>query len=134
MGSIEEIEHTADWSIRVRGDDLRELFHNAALGMAQLVADVDAVEPEIERRVELEEYDTESLLVSWLSELLWFSEETDAIFVRFDIQRLSGTQLTALVRGGPASSQVKHIKAVTFHGLEIAETDDGYEVTLVFDV
>jgi SHS2 domain-containing protein len=132
--SIEEIEHTADWAIRVRGRSLEELFVNAALGMAMLMADPDQVEPSLERQVELEEYDTETLLVSWLSELLWFNEESDAVFVRFEIKELTSTRLQATVWGGPASSQWKQIKAVTFHDLEIIETEDGYQVTVVFDV
>ena len=132
--AIEEIEHTADWAIRVRGRNLEDLFLNAALGMAMLMADLDAVEPGIKRQVELEEFDTETLLVSWLSELLWFNEETGAVFVRYEVERLTSTQLEATVWGGPTPSQWKHIKAVTYHDLEIVATDDGYEVTVVFDV
>jgi SHS2 domain-containing protein len=133
-GAIEEIEHTADWAIRVRGRHMKELFTNAALGMAMLIADVGAVEPAIERRVELEEFDTETLLVSWLSELLWFTEEAGAIFVRFEIEELTPTRLQGTVWGGPAPGGMEQIKAVTFHDLQIVETGDGYEVTLVFDV
>jgi len=132
--AIEEIEHTADWAIRVRGRDLEELFVNAALGMATLMADPQEIEPGIERQVDLEEYDTEALLVSWLSELLWFNEESDAVFVRFEIKELTQTRLQATVWGGLTASQWKHIKAVTFHDLEIIKADDGYEVTVVFDV
>jgi SHS2 domain-containing protein len=132
--SIEEIEHTADWAIRVSGRSLEELFINAALGMAALMAELDAVQPTIERHVELEGFDPESLLVAWLSELLWFNEDTNAVFVRFDIATLTPTRLSATVWGGVAPSQWKLIKAVTFHNLNITATDDGYEVTVVFDV
>jgi SHS2 domain-containing protein len=132
--AFEEIEHTADWALHVRGCDLRELFINAALGMATLVADVNTIKPNIERQIDLEEFDVETLLVSWLSELLWFNEETDAVFVRYEIETLTPTRLKAMVWGGRASSQWKHIKAVTFHDLQISKTDDGYEVTVVFDV
>ena len=133
-GAIEEIEHTADLAIRVRGRDLEKLFINAALGMGMLMADLQEIAPDVERYVELEEFDAETLLVSWLSELLWLNEESDAIFVCFEIEELTRTRLKATVRGGPATSQWKHIKAVTFHDLEIVETADGYEVTLIFDV
>jgi SHS2 domain-containing protein len=132
--AIEEIEHTADWAIRVRGRDLKALFVNAALGMTALIADVDAVEPTLERRVDLEEFDTETLLVAWLSELLWFNEESGAVFVRFEIRTLTPTRLEAVVWGGLAATQWKQIKAVTFHDLEIKRAHNGYEVTLIFDV
>jgi len=134
MRVIEEIEHTADLSIRVRGRDLAELFANAARGMFGLVADLEAVGQGVERQVQLEELDAETLLVSWLSELLWFNEESEAVFNRFEIASLSTTALQATAWGGPAPSQYKHIKAVTFHDLKIVATDDGYEVTVVFDV
>ena len=39
--AIEELEHTADLSIRVRGRDLAELFVNAARGMFGLMADLE---------------------------------------------------------------------------------------------
>jgi SHS2 domain-containing protein len=132
--TIEEIEHTADCSIRVRGRDLGELFVNAARGMFGLMADLEAVEAGVERQVQLYELDAETLLVSWLSELLWFNEESGAVFVRFEIASLTATALQATAWGGAAPSQWKQIKAVTFHDLRIVETEDGHEVTLVFDV
>ena len=131
---IEEIEHTADWAIRVRGRTMEELFSNAALGMAMLMADLKAIESSVERKIELEEFDTETLFVSWLSELLWFTEESDAVFVQYEIEKLTSTRLEARVWGGRLAGQYKLIKAVTFHDLDIIETDDGYEVTVVFDV
>ena len=131
---IEEIEHTADWAIRVRGRDLRELFVNAARGMFGLLADLEGIMPHVERHIGLQEYDTETLLVSWLSELLWLNEERDLVFVQYDIETLTLNQLEARVRGDRVPSPSKHIKAVTFHDLEIMETDAGFEVTLVFDV
>jgi SHS2 domain-containing protein len=131
---IEEIEHTADVAIRVHGRDLRALFSNAALGMSMLMGDVENIDPSITRQVALEEFDTETLLVSWLSELLWFNEQDDALFVQYDFEILTSTQLRAKVRGGVLSQQWKNIKAVTYHDLEIRKTDEGLEVTLVFDV
>lgn len=140
---FEEIEHTADWAIRVRGRDLRELFVNAARGMFGLIADVEAVTSTVEERVELDAYDTETLLVSWLGELLWLNETHDLIFTDYRIERLTPVHLRATVSGGPlpadrseisSGGQWKQIKAVTFHDLAIVETDNGYEVTIVFDV
>jgi len=134
---IEEIDHTADWAIRVRGRDLRELFVNAAQGMFGLMADLEVVRqvsPSVERHIELDEFDAETLLVAWLSELLWFNEESQVVLDRFEIEALTPTHLRATAWGGIVSGQWKHIKAVTFHELEIIQTDAGYEVSLVFDV
>jgi SHS2 domain-containing protein len=131
---FEEIEHTADIAIRVWGRDLAELFANAAYGMACQTADVDAVGRTIEHAIELQAYDTETLLVAWLGELLYLGERDGCVFAAFDMLDVAPTRLQATVRGGPASEHRHYIKAVTFSNLEIVHTDAGYETTIVFDV
>lgn len=132
---FEEIEHTADWALRVRGRDLAELLLNAARGMVSLVvADPAAIPTNVKRQVELASIDPESLLVDWLSELVFWAETEGVIFHQFDLQAVTSTSLQATVHGGQAPDLKKHIKAVTYHNLEIVETEYGLEVTVVFDV
>ncbi len=131
---FEEVEHTADIAVRVWGRDLAELFANAAYGMACQLADVGDVKPTIERSVELEAYDAETLLVAWLGELLYLSERDECVFIDFDVSEITLTRLRAIVRGGAVKEYRRHIKAVTFGGLEIRPTSRGYETTIVFDV
>ena len=131
---FEEVEHTADIAIRVWGRDLAELFANAAYGMARQLGDIDAVKPTVEQLVELEAYDQETLLVSWLGELLYLGEQEGCVFTDFDVLELTPTRLRAVARGGPVQRHRQHIKAVTFSDLEILRTGDGYETTIVFDV
>jgi SHS2 domain-containing protein len=133
--AFEEVEHTADWALRVRGRDLRELLINAARGMGRLlVPDLEAVPTHVERRLELEAIDAESLLVEWLSELAYWAEAEMLVFREFDLAQVTPQRLEAVVRGGHASDLQKYIKAVTYHNLEIVETGDGLEATVVFDV
>jgi SHS2 domain-containing protein len=131
---FEEIEHTADIAIRVRGRDLAELFANAAYGMACQLADPGTVDQTNEHQVELDAYDAETLLVSWLGELLYLGEREECVFINFEMLRVTPTQLRAVVRGGAVKEHKAHIKAVTFNELEITNTDEGYETTVVFDV
>jgi SHS2 domain-containing protein len=131
---FEEVEHTADIAIRVWGRDLAELFANAAYGMACQVADVGDVKPTVEHVVELEAYDAETLLVAWLGELLYLSERDGCVFTDFDVGEIAPTRLRVVVRGGAVKEYRRHIKAVTFGGLEIRPTSKGYETTIVFDV
>ncbi len=131
---IEEIEHTADWAIHVRGRDLAELFTRAAQGMYALVTDLSKVRPLVERKVALESFDAETLLVDWLGELLWYTESEGLVFSQFEVQEITPTRLRATVRGEVVSDLEKQIKAVTFHNLAIHRTEEGYEVTIVFDV
>jgi SHS2 domain-containing protein len=131
---FEEIEHTADVAIRVWGRDLAELFANAAYGMVCQLADPDGVALTVERSVELEAYDTETLLVAWLGELLYLGERDVCVFVGFDMAEVTPTRLSAVARGGAVRAYRGQVKAVTFNELEIRRTEAGYETTVVFDV
>jgi SHS2 domain-containing protein len=131
------VEHTADWALRMTGRDLGELFVHAAEWMAYLlVGDLSIVPLEQTRQMEITAYDSESLLVEWLSELAYWAEQAQLIFTRFQLQAITPTFLQAVVRGGRvAESEIqKHIKAVTYHDLAIRPTVGGLEVTVVFDV
>jgi len=129
-----EIEHTADWAIRVRGATLPELFVNAATGMYGLMADLAAVTPGLERAIAVKGVDAEALLVNWLNELVYHTEIDGEVFCEFHVASLEPTHLRATARGSRGIQLKKQIKAVTFHNLQIISTDTGYEVTLVFDV
>ena len=133
--SFEEIEHTADNAIRISGTNLQVLFISAAQGMAGLmVGDVTKVSTEVEKSVELEAIDAESLLVEWLSELAFWAETEMLVFTQFEIKNLTATHLQASICGGKISVLEKHIKAVTYHNLKIIKTPQGMETTIVFDV
>ena len=132
---FEIVDHTADWAIRVTAPDLAALFIYAAQGMNSLLVTPGEVVPlNMQREVVLDAYDAESLLVDWLGELVYWAEMEQVIMHEFDLQLVSPTTLRAIVRGGRASALEKHIKAVTYHNLAIADTPDGLQVTLVFDV
>jgi SHS2 domain-containing protein len=132
---FEEVEHTADRALRIFGINLRELMISAAQGMTQLmVGNASEISTEIEKSIELQAVDAESLLVEWLSELAYWAETEMLIFKKFRITDVSATRLQATVSGGKAAELEKHIKAVTYHNLEIIQTPKGLEATIVFDV
>jgi SHS2 domain-containing protein len=131
---FEEVEHTADIAIRVWGDDMAELFASAAYGMACQLAELAGVDLTVERLVNLESYDVETLLVDWLGELLYLGERDECVFVDFDMREVTSTRLQAVARGGVPREYRHHIKAVTFNELEIQCAEAGCETTIVFDV
>jgi SHS2 domain-containing protein len=132
---FEEIEHTADWALRVRGADLRGLLSHAARGMSSLlVPDLETVPADVQRQVELDALDAESLLVEWLGELAYWAESELLVFREYSLTEVSPTHLRATLRGGRVPSLQKHIKAVTYHNLKIVTTEGGLETTIVFDV
>jgi SHS2 domain-containing protein len=131
---IEEIEHTADWALKIRAESLEELFSQAALGMFALVGEPDHDAPPIQRPITLGAPDRETLLVTWLEELLYLLEAEGQMLSACEIRILGDTQLLATVALQPANERHKEIKAVTFHQLEITQDSAGYQVTIVFDV
>lgn len=134
MSSFQEIEHTADWALRVRGQTLPELFINAAAAMYAITVDAPTIAPQVERLVEVSGVDAETLLVNWLNELLYLTEVEGLVFGQFELLEFAPEHLRALARGQADAPLRKHIKAVTFHNLRIVSTAHGYEVTIVFDV
>ena len=135
MKRFEEIPHTADWSFRAFGKDLRELFENAAFALFALEgASPRADADETTRVVAVSAIDYESLLVNWLTELLWLQESQHETYRHFNIETLSPTALRAQVFGAPLSHLDKIIKAVTYHNLKIAQTARGWEAVVVVDV
>jgi SHS2 domain-containing protein len=130
----EEIEHTADWALKVSGADLASLFSNAALGMMDL-AGVRTVEEAGSRRViELQAFDREILLVDWLNELVFALEMEQMAFRDIELEITGDRELVGTVHAVPLASMDKPIKAVTFNELHIQESPEGLETTIVFDV
>ena len=128
-----EIEHTADWALKVWAPDLSQLFAQAAEGMYWLMETTLRPGPRCERQIELAGGDAESLLVGFLSELLYLGEIEGLGFDQFDVT-IEEERLTARVRGAPVAEQKKEIKAVTYHNLQVIQTQRGLAVTIVFDV
>ena len=133
---FEELDHTGDRALRIYGINLEELLLNAARGMNSLMvaAPISGTEHR-EKFVALEAMDTESLLVDWLSELAYWAEIEMLVFEKFKIESVSPTHIRARLYGTRVKKLKKHIKAVTYHNLNIVQTDEGgLTATVVFDV
>lgn len=133
MDRYQELDHTADWSFRAFGRDLAELFANAAYALFALEGALDA-QSTLTREIRVEGIDREALLVNWLSELLFLQETRHETYQRFDITKLTDTELEATVWGAQAQPATKFIKAVTYHDLKIEQTEKGWQATVVVDV
>jgi SHS2 domain-containing protein len=135
---FEELPHTADWSMHVWAEDLNHLFVESAKGMNALAGICLAEKPRVERIFTVSAPDLESLLVTYLSELVYFSEHDCLAFDIFNLllspEEKGVWQLNATLSGALILSSNKTIKAVTYHNLLIQQTGRGVEVEIVFDV
>jgi SHS2 domain-containing protein len=135
MEDIQEVEHTADLALRVRGRDLGELLVNAARGMSKLLdPGGDPLAGQETRECAIEAFDAESLLVEWLSELGYWAETERFVCTDFEVHEVAPTHLRVTCRGVPVPTLHRHIKAVTYHDLKVEQTARGLEATVVFDV
>ncbi len=140
MGSFEVFEHTADVGLRIAATSLGELFVAAARGVFSLVVEnPEAIEPWQTVRIEIESEDLLGLFVDWLRELIYRFETEHLLLREFRVQLSADSRkLTADCRGEKAD-WARHLpdnelKAVTYHGLKVEETPDGWEAEVIFDI
>jgi SHS2 domain-containing protein len=140
MKKFEVLEHTADIGIQAFGKDLNQVFENAAMGMFNIITDLDKVEKVGEYKIKTEAQDLEQLLVDWLSELLFIHTVKSVMFSDFsaDVKEENGRWLLEGMASGENYDENKHpfhteIKAVTHHILKI-EKKEVWEVQVLFDI
>lgn len=128
-----EIEHTADWELEVWAPNLPQLLEQAARGMYTLARVELQPGSREQRELDLPFFDPESLLVTFLSELLYLGSIENVAFSKFEFE-LKDDRLHANLEGGKIASLQKEIKAVTYHKLAVQKTEAGLRTRIVFDV
>jgi SHS2 domain-containing protein len=129
----EELHHTADWSVRVWAEDLPQLFAESARAMNALSGLEIRPGTRVQRTFESSGPDPETLLVSFLSELIYLQEQDHLGFDQFEFGMLEAA-LSLTMEGGPVLRIEKAIKAVTWHEMHIERTSRGLESVIIFDV
>ena len=133
------VEHTADTGISLIADSLPELFELAGIALFDILIDLKDVSPVKTWKVQASADDLPQLMVKWLSELLYLHEVKGLVAVEINVKEISGTSLTADVRGDEFDPE-KHVsiemmKAITYHKLDVSKTPDGkYQAYVIFDV
>lgn len=128
-----EQAHTADWELEVWAPDLLSLLEQAARGMYTLMGTSLRPAERFVRDLELPAHDQESLLVDFLTELLYLAEAESLGVVNYHL-RMEGDKLLARLECAAVASLTKEIKAVTYHNLAIRQTERGLHTNIVFDV
>ena len=129
---------TADKGIRAWGRDLAGLFVNAARGLWSLMVEPGAVRRERMIPVKVEAADRETLLVAWLNEMLYLYETREFVMADCSILTLTDTALSAEIWGESIDRErhlmLGHVKAVTYHLLQVRTTPEGWQGQVVVDV
>lgn len=127
-------EHTGEVELHVEATSLEQLFVEAGLGLADLLADERAGAHSGPELVELEAVDLEALLVEWINELIFRTEKRQEVYDDFRIDGLFERQLRAEIRGVTPAGWRTAVKAATFHRLRIGREGPGYSARVVLDV
>lgn len=117
---------------------MSEVFENCALGMVSLMLDLEKISPQ--RRVKLAAQGREprSLLVSWLSEILYQVETEGWALRSFEVSEVDDTAVKGWGTGEPLDpgrhATGLEIKAPTYHMLELKEERGRWTAQVIFDV
>ena len=138
MPQFRILEHTADVGFEAFGSTREEAFVNAARALTYLIVELETIDPGEEVTVQVQGTDPASLLVNWLSELLFLHDAEGWLFRDFEIQSLQDDALSALARG-EKFQRSKHqakmlVKAVTYHQLALEETPRGWRAQVYVDI
>jgi SHS2 domain-containing protein len=143
---FELLPHTADLKIRVYGTSLADLFAHAVIGMFQSIEPrTDACKKINDRLVcdtlpkqhdvNLTAPDRESLLVNFLSYLLYLSDVHNEAYLNATIHEIDEHHIKAIVHGVPIQGfDMAEIKAVTYNDLVIQQKNGMWHADIVFDI
>ena len=138
MGTFQEIEHTADYALRLQGRDLRDLLQAAGEGFVALVTDEGRPAPLRWVEYQVQADDGALLVLRAVRELLYYLDDGD-LLVAFQAVEATPDPPAAHLRVGlvplaQAEEHLhRHIKAVTYHDLQIRRDDQGLSLILTFD-
>lgn len=138
VSSFIPIDHTADVGYRLVAPTLAELFAVAGRALFDAITELDSIQLQLERKIEVEAGDVEALFVAWLSELNYRCLTDLELYGEFLIEEILPTAVRATVRGekiDPARHVIQtEIKAVTYHELYVRQVENGWEAQVIFDV
>jgi SHS2 domain-containing protein len=139
MGGFRELENiTADLGIEAWGLDLEDAFASTAEGLACLLSNQPDGDQLLTRDINIQASSLSSLLVQFLNEIIYLEETQSFLPGKVTHLKVLNNNLDATLTGSifdPAIHTLNaHIKAATYHGLEIMEVGNIVRIRVIFDV
>ena len=133
--SHQQVEHTADLALELRGADEADLLHAGLDAVVEILTAGAKLEAHDERSVALSGLDSADRLVRWLNEILYMASVEGFVAVEASLE-LDGSSLRAVVRGvaGAQDYLRTEIKSATYHDLALRQDDRGWVAIVVLDV
>ncbi len=141
-GYFKELEHTADLALEVGGPTLETVFTQAANGLLYLMLGNNRITPTESRLWNFKAPSSEDLLVDWLSEIVYQINHRRTIVVDIGYLHIKQTgvhiflNVEAAFGAIPESvlEEMPEIKAVTYHQMDIKQTEKGLTTRIIFDI
>jgi SHS2 domain-containing protein len=135
-------EHTADMGVEAEGDSIEEAFSATALGLEDMITDITKVGAEIKKEINVESEDYNSLLYDFLEQFLILFDSEELLFSKVEVKSISESdgkyKLEAIAYGEKFDSEKHesktHVKAVTYHGMEVKEESGKFHTKVLFDI
>jgi len=132
--NYEILGHKADLKIRVFGKTKKELFLNAVLAMGESLKP-NGKSSIVNRKIKVKSGNLETLLVDFLSEVLYLVQVNKEIYINVEFNKFSDNEIETELSGQKVERFGEDIKAVTYHNLDVRQKeDDNWEATILFDV
>lgn len=136
-GTFTVIDHTADTGIALEGNSVCDILEAGAKGFISLSFECVLPSAGQGHAVSLEAGSFEELLVELLRYMLLRIEMQSRRINDCHIEACTERSLNATVYESPLSHDrqiITHIKAVTYHDLELKKNGDRYGITVIFDI
>ena len=129
---------TADLTVDAWGETLEDVFRQAAIALFNAITPIEGINKSETREFEVDSYDLGALLFNFLDELLYLHEVNLIVFSAFDLQIDPKRFILKAACHGEPFDLARHtqgiaIKAVTFHLMNIQQTDEGWNLRVVLD-
>jgi SHS2 domain-containing protein len=137
VGEYRVVEHTADVGIYASGTSLADLFTQATLGMLEITGTWRPGPSSEHIALEVSSHDLGGLLVDWLSEVLYVQDARDVVITEVEVDEIEGPAATGRVgisSHGEDDIEGTPVKAITYHQLEVEQTEDGWMGHVFFDI
>ncbi|MFH1417956.1 MAG: archease [Planctomycetota bacterium] len=135
---FELFDHTADVGIRVFAPSMAGLIAPAGEGLYTVIGELAPGGDRSRLRLEHTGDDPAVLLRDYLAELLFQFEDQQRIVVSTDVRTFDEGRLVVEAQLATVDESVslyeREVKAITYHALEIAKLEDGFQATIIVDI
>jgi SHS2 domain-containing protein len=141
--SVEYLDHMTDAYLRIRGQTMNEAFEYSAMGLVNIMYDIENIEEKQQIPIFAEGDEVENLLFDWLDKILLIMLIDKVIFSKFNIEITFDESLDKYFLTGYGEGELvdlnKHelkveIKGITYHEMKIVDCKDTNETIIEYIV